>query len=62
MNERDDDRADLVAAEKALAQAKTSAIQTDAVLARLRKTSADINSVVEPNGYVFRFRELLRGA
>ena len=62
MNERDDDRADLNASRAALAAARTGAVETDAAIADLRATSDRIQSVVEPNGYVLRFRELLRGA
>lgn len=62
MSERDQDRADLEESRRALASAKTAAIETDVAIANLTEASDSVRNVVEPNGYVLRFRELLRGA
>lgn len=62
MSDRDQDRADLDESAAALAAARTASVRTDTVISELQHASAEIVSIVEPNGYVTRFRELLRGA
>ena len=62
MSDRDQDRDDLDKAREAVAAAKTAAVRTDVVIASLQRANAEISSTVEPNGYVTRFRALLRGA
>lgn len=62
MSDRDLDRADLAESRRALADAKTAAVETDEIIATLTEASDHIRTVLEPNGYVNRFRLLLRGA
>jgi len=62
MSDREEDRADLDASRRALADAKTAAVETDEIIASLTEASDNIRAVLEPNGYVNRFRMLLRGA
>lgn len=62
MTERDEDQANLEKSRKALADAKTANVETDKVLEELHRTSVGIRIVVERNGYVDRFREMIRGA
>lgn len=56
------DRVELVEAVKALHTAEIGAVRTDAAVATIHRASADIQTIVSRNGYVARFRELLRGA
>lgn len=56
-----DDRDDLERARKAVASAETAAVETDGVIAALHKTTAEIVSLTQPNGYVNRFRKVVRG-
>lgn len=62
MSERDQDRADLDKAREAVVAAETASVKTDVAVASLQRANAEITSIVEPNGYVTRFRLLLRGA
>ena len=62
MSERDQDREDLDKAHEAVAAAEIATAETDVVIASLQRANAEITSIVEPNGYVTRFRLLLRGA
>ena len=62
MTERDEDREGLEQSRKALADAKSANEETDKVLEELHRTSVGIRIVVERNGYVDRFREMIRGA
>lgn len=62
MSEQDRDQADLSESKQALTEARKSAVMADAALASLHQTSAEIRSIVKENGYVTRFRTLLRGA
>ena len=62
MTEHDEDRAELIESKKALAAAKRSTAATETVAASIHRSSAEIRSAIQPNGYVARFRELLRGA
>ena len=61
MTERDEDRAELIESKKALAAARRSTAATEIVAQTIHQTGADIRSAIQPNGYVTRFRELLRG-
>lgn len=60
--EREEDRAEIERAAKALQTAEIGAVKTDAAVASMHRASADIQIIVSRNGYVARFRELLRGA
>ena len=62
MSEADEDRVELDTARKAVQTAKLSAVKADVVMAEIQKSSSDIRSIVERNGYVDRFRAMLRGA
>lgn len=62
MSERDKDREDLAASKRAVEDAETATGEIDKILASIHRSSAAITSVVQPNGYVQRFREMLRGA
>lgn len=62
MNERDEDRAELEAAREAVRTAKINAIKVDVVVDSIHRSSAEIRTIVEANGYVDRFRRVLRGA
>lgn len=61
MNEREQDRADLAEARAAVQAAKASAAKANEVVASIRQSSGEIRSLVEANGYVSRFRQVLRG-
>lgn len=62
MTERDQDRAELEASREAIRTAKINAVKTDAAVETLHRTSEEIRSVVQPNGYLERFRAMIRGA
>lgn len=62
MTERDQDRAELEASREALRTAKINAVKVDAVVESIHRSSAEIRTIVEANGYVDRFRRVLRGA
>jgi len=62
MTDRENDRADLEEARRALLAAETAAVETDAAIASLTEVSSEIRRTLEPNGYVLRFRAVLRGA
>lgn len=62
MTDSDDARDDLEEARRALAAAETASVETDLAAASLARVSESIRLQVEPNGYVLRFREMLRGA
>lgn len=62
MTDRDQDRADVEEARRALAAAETASVETDAAITKLTTVSEDIRRTLEPNGYVLRFRAVLRGA
>lgn len=62
MNEHDDDQKALEESRKALARAQEANAEADAMLEELHRTSNGIRVMVERNGYVDRFRQMLRGA
>jgi hypothetical protein len=62
MTERDDDKEVLEESRKALERARRANADADATLEELHRTSIGIRVVVERNGYVDRFRKVLRGA
>lgn len=61
MNENDKDKAEVSEAAKVLHQAEVSAVKTDAAIASIHRITKDVQTIVDRNGYVARFRELLRG-
>lgn len=62
MTERDMDREELEESRKAFEQAKAANAEADSALADVHRTSLGIRVIVERNGYVDRFRQMLRGA
>ena len=62
MTERDEDELEIFESRKALQAAKFAAVKTDAAVAEIHRTTSDVRSIVGRNGYVDRFRDLLRGA
>lgn len=62
MTEKDRDQAEVAESRKALREAEVSAVKADLIITSLHQTGNDIRSIVERNGYVDRFRQLLRGA
>lgn len=61
-NDRDDDELDLNEARQALADAQFAEVQVGAVVRAARYGSEGVRTIVEKNGYVERFRALLKGA
>jgi len=57
-----EDRAELAESKRAVAAAESSTAELEVALVSLHRTSSNIRSIVEPNGYVERFRRVLRGA
>jgi hypothetical protein len=62
MTGKDEDELDLYEARKALADAQFAETQVGAVVGAAARNSREVRTIVEKNGYVERFRELLRGA
>ncbi|QDP45530.1 hypothetical protein SEA_FUZZBUSTER_46 [Microbacterium phage FuzzBuster] len=62
MSEQDDDKIELEESRRALHTAKIDAVKTDATVASIHRSTAEILSAVESNGYIDRFRRVLRGA
>jgi hypothetical protein len=62
MTEKDEDELDIFEARKALAAAEFAETQVNAVVGAATRGSREVRTIVEKNGYVERFRELLRGA
>jgi len=62
MNENDQDKAEVSEAAKVLHQAEVNSVKTDAAIASIHRITMDVQTIVDRNGYVARFRELLRGA
>lgn len=62
MTEKDRDELDLFEARKAQAEANFAETKVDAIVASVNRASDGVRTIVERNGYVERFRELLRGA
>lgn len=61
MSDHDEDKAELEAARRALQTAKIDAIKADVVVAKIHRSSTEIQSIVERNGYVDRFRRVIIG-
>lgn len=59
--QRDDER-ELNEARQARKAADKAAVKTEAVVGVLHRASDGIGVIVDRNGYLERFRELLRGA
>lgn len=62
MTEREEDHAEVEAAREAVRTAMRNARKTDAVLESIHRSSAEIRTIAQANGYVSRFRQVLRGA
>jgi hypothetical protein len=62
MTEKDENDLDLFEVQKALADAKFAEVKTAAAVVSAHAASDGIRSIVERNGYIDRFREMLRGA
>lgn len=62
MSEQEQDRIELEASRAALHTAQIAAVQTDAAAAQVHRSSVEIQTIVERNGYVDRFRRIIRGA
>lgn len=62
MTERDEDKAELEAAREAVRIARMSAVRADVAVEAIHRSSAEIRTIVEANGYLERFRRVLRGA
>lgn len=62
MSEQDKDRSDLSESKQALSEARKSAVKADVAVASLHQTTSEIRLIVKENGYVTRFRALLKGA
>lgn len=62
MTERDDDKIELEESRRVLQTAKINAVKADATVASIHRSTAEILSTVESNGYLDRFRAVLRGA
>jgi hypothetical protein len=61
MTDQENDRADLEEARRALVAAETASVETDAAIAKLSAVGSEIRRTLQPNGYVTRFRAVLRG-
>lgn len=61
MTDRENDRAALEAARRAVEDAKTSTGEIQGLLADIHESRVAISTVVQPNGYVRRFRQILQG-
>lgn len=53
------DREELAAAQE---ESRRARVETEAVTAHVRQAGDSISRIVAPNGYVGRFRELIRSA
>ena len=62
MTDKERDELELFEARKAHAAAQSASTRTDAAAATLHRASDGIRTIVDRNGYVERFRQLLRGA
>ncbi|UYL87153.1 hypothetical protein QEH40_gp32 [Microbacterium phage OscarSo] len=62
MSEHDENVEDLREARRALEEAQSAATRTASAVGRAKRASRNITALVEPNGYVERFRTMLRGA
>lgn len=62
MDQRNDHSAEIEESRKALEQAKASSAEADHLMDEVHRTSLGIRVIVDRNGYVDRFRKILRGA
>jgi autonomous glycyl radical cofactor GrcA len=62
MTDKDKDDIEIFEARKALAEAEFAETQVNAVVGSATRNSREVRTIVERNGYVERFRHLLRGA
>lgn len=61
MSEQEQDKIELEEAKRAVHTAQIAAVQTDAAAAQIHRSSSEIQAIVERNGYVDRFRRVIRG-
>lgn len=61
MTDKDRDELELFEARRALQEANFAETQTRAIVGAARAASSGVRTIVERNGYVERFRGLLRG-
>ena len=61
MTEREEDELDLFEARKALQEAEFAKVQTTAMIGAANRASAGIRTIVQKNGYVERFRQVIQG-
>lgn len=62
MTEKDREELELFEARRALADAQFAKVEVAAVVGAASRASAGIRTIVERNGYVERFRDLIRGS
>lgn len=62
MTEAEQDATDYNEARQALADARFARVRTDAVVNSVRRSSREIATIVQRNGYTERFRQLFREA
>ena len=62
MTEKDERDRELAESRKAFQEATAKSAEADRVLEEVHRTSLGIRVIVERNGYVDRFRQMLRGA
>lgn len=61
MSEQERDRLELEASREAVHTAQIAAVQTDAAAAQIHRSSSEIQTIVDRNGYVDRFRRIIGG-
>lgn len=61
MLEHDEDKAEIEAAREALQTAKIAAVQADVLVTKIHRSSVEIQTIVQRNGYVDRFRQVIGG-
>lgn len=57
----DEDKLEVERAKEAVHTAQVAAVQVDAAVAAIHRSSREINAIAERNGYVDRFRRMIRG-
>jgi len=60
--DRDTDRIEIIASQQAVDAANEASTQTEELLISLHEASREIRLAVRENGYLARFRSMLRGA
>ena len=59
---REEDELEIFESRKAIADAEFASVKTDAAVASVHRAADEIRSIVRRDGYVDRFREMLKGA